>query len=355
VNAVSTPHASVPVVAQRREARKVLAAVLLLLIVSALTGIGTTLDSFSVPDVEQSWTTVSGLVASIVFSIVGTVATRPVHIGRVQLDSTVVWAAFAGLFGIAFQVHTALRMSAVASILVLAVYIRTMHRASIARVQCSVLALAVAGSLALGEAASSPSEVIVALFCVVAFTEVLGSAGASLRSAALCDPLTGVFNRTGAEHGFARLTAQLRRRTDRVAIIAFDIDNFKDLNDNYGHAAGDRALAELALSWSSRAPSRSILGRVGGDEFVLITPVSNHAEARQLAETMVAGQSVSASYGLAVSTPKDKPFETLLADADADLYRYKRRPNGEVGSPRNSAGPHRLPCSGPSVHCGPQL
>lgn len=356
MKAVSIAPASVPVTAQRREARKVLSAVLLLQIVSTLAGVVAALGPFPVHDTAQPWTTLCGLAVSVTFSVAGLIATTPIRFGKERHTSAAFCTALAGLFAVAFQMQTGLRMSAVASILVLTVYIRTLHRPSVARAQCSALAVAAAVSLALGEATSSPGEIILALLCLLVFTEILGSAGASLRSAALHDPLTGAFNRTGAEHGFAHLATQLRRRTDRIAIIAFDVDNFKDLNDNYGHAVGDRVLVELVLSWSSRAPSQSVLARVGGDEFVLIAPVSTHGEAKQLAETMVARQSVSASYGLSVSMPTNHLFETLLADADADLYRRKRRLDRKT-APRQASSDHSVAtlCGEPSSDVGPQL
>ena len=124
----------------------------------------------------------------------------------------------------------------------------------------------------------------VAAFVVVIFilnTLHVGYLVSRLRETAVTDPLTGAMNRKGL---FERAQA-LRSVADRggrpTAVVVLDLDQFKQFNDKYGHAAGDRLLADLVAAWSTVLRPSDLIARIGGDEFVLLLPNcdSDQAEA----------------------------------------------------------------------------
>ena len=143
------------------------------------------------------------------------------------------------------------------------------------------------------------------------------------------DDLTGLLNRSG-------LAAELERAPDEeVAYYFLDLDGFKRVNDTLGHAAGDRLLAEIAARLRRVARERDILVRIGGDEFLMISPCAERAAACALAEDLIgaladapyliAGQGVDigVSIGVALSREHGRDFATLIEAADQALYRAK--------------------------------
>lgn len=145
------------------------------------------------------------------------------------------------------------------------------------------------------------------------------------------DALSGVFNRRGFDaHG--------RRALSRVemggVLIAADLDHFKQINDSYGHAAGDGVIAHFAAILRDAAPDGAIVGRVGGEEFAVFLPDALLSDGRLYAETVRARFSArqlpvlgvdrcfTASFGVAQLLPGDS-LTDLLNRADAALYRAK--------------------------------
>ena len=120
-----------------------------------------------------------------------------------------------------------------------------------------------------------------------------------------------------------------------VGVIYFDLDRFKPINDEYGHAAGDRVLREVAERLTAAAPPDSRVGRFGGDEFVWVGPATDVAEVERLANRFAAilvepielrsGESVAvgASTGSAFTTPGGLGPDELVEQADAALYRVE--------------------------------
>jgi diguanylate cyclase (GGDEF)-like protein len=99
------------------------------------------------------------------------------------------------------------------------------------------------------------------------------------------DPLTGVLNRRGLDHW---LSAQAEAAPVPLSILMIDVDNFKQVNDHWGHAAGDLALAEIARVLRHTSPRPLALARLGGDEFLAIYPTPTRAELDSLAASIVA-------------------------------------------------------------------
>src|SRR5699024_9498229 len=102
------------------------------------------------------------------------------------------------------------------------------------------------------------------------------------RREAVTDDLTGLGNRRSLfEHGTLRV--ETVDPADRLALILIDLDNFKEINDTFGHPAGDELLREIARRLISRAGERDLLVRLGGDEFALLVTLAPTADSRQIA------------------------------------------------------------------------
>jgi diguanylate cyclase (GGDEF)-like protein len=154
------------------------------------------------------------------------------------------------------------------------------------------------------------------------------------KTAASTDPLTGLFNRRGFLEAAQRLMARRARRRQPVTVLVFDLDHFKSINDRFGHAVGDAALRVFAAEASANMRSSDIVGRLGGEEFVVVLP-SPLEEAVAVGERVrmafaLAGARVgehrlaaTVSVGAAGSAKSTDDIETLLDRADAALYRAK--------------------------------
>ncbi len=160
-----------------------------------------------------------------------------------------------------------------------------------------------------------------------------------LRHRALFDPLTGLSNRT---HFLDQLATVLATgATDaRTAVLFIDLDGFARVNDSQGHAAGDRLLEEAGVRLRDSIDGRGLLGRMGGDEFVVALPgIVQTEEAQTAALRIVAALSepfeidgnqhfLAASVGIAIYPDHGRDAEELLRGADLAMYRSKARGRG---------------------------
>ena len=154
------------------------------------------------------------------------------------------------------------------------------------------------------------------------------------RRLAATDMLTGLLNRRGFEEA-ARAQIQLASRDARqLALVLMDIDLFKDVNDRFGHPAGDRVLRKLAREVSRVIGPADIFARIGGEEFALIMPDTPIERAAAAAETlrahvaatdmeMAAFHRVTVSFGVVALAADQPDLASLLRRADAALYRAK--------------------------------
>ena len=156
---------------------------------------------------------------------------------------------------------------------------------------------------------------------------------------ALYDPLTGLPNRILLHERLTDALAKAREHEARVAVLFVDLDRFKAVNDNFGHAAGDHLLTAVAERLRFAVRNEDVLARLGGDEFVVVCQeVTYTGEAETIAERLLmalahpffvknAELAVSASVGIAFSDNmtrgRKESAETLLHDADAAMYRAK--------------------------------
>ncbi len=148
------------------------------------------------------------------------------------------------------------------------------------------------------------------------------------------DPLTGLVNRRRLVADLTDLLASRRGPDHAFAVLFFDLDGFKEINDSYGHAAGDRVLVEVARRMQRTAREYDVIARIAGDEFVVVLrnvrgPDEAEAAGRRhlaalCAPLTVAGREVvlSSSLGIAMPSPNDTP-ETLLRAADHVMYDAK--------------------------------
>jgi diguanylate cyclase (GGDEF)-like protein len=168
-------------------------------------------------------------------------------------------------------------------------------------------------------------------------TEELHGANRRLRALARTDELTDVRNRRGLRSALTREFRRAERYGGALTVMAFDVDRFKQVNDDWGHAVGDAVLHAVAQALKRGVREVDIVGRVGGEEFVVLAPETPAREALAVAERLrrsVAERTVTTAHGVdvgvtvscGVATLSDvhaRSPEELLGYADAALYRAK--------------------------------
>ena len=152
---------------------------------------------------------------------------------------------------------------------------------------------------------------------------------------ALHDPLTGLANRTLCQDRLAHALARCRRSGKSVAVLFVDLDRFKDVNDRYGHAAGDAVLIGVARRLVDAVRASDTVGRLGGDEFLVICDGLGEQEALALRGRLAAiahtplqaagaAHRLSASVGFALGDENTRDPDALIHAADEAAYRAKQ-------------------------------
>ena len=162
-----------------------------------------------------------------------------------------------------------------------------------------------------------------------------------LRTQALRDPLTGLYNRRYMEDVLDRYSNLAERNESPLSIVMLDLDHFKRLNDELGHAAGDAVLCEVAAAIVGSIRPCDVACRYGGEELVLVLPDCGKIEALAKAEIIRArierlsenhDARISASFGVATIPDTSAKAGQALADADAAMYRAKQAGRNRVAS-----------------------
>lgn len=167
----------------------------------------------------------------------------------------------------------------------------------------------------------------------VILTGALVESDRAHRRRSTLDPLTGLFNRNALEQRLAELHGQPcgPGAGESHAFLLCDLDHFKQVNDRFGHVAGDAVLQDVAYTMRATLRAGDSIYRVGGEEILVILPDAGHEDACEIAERLrvavrerrPVGVEVSLSIGVAVAEPDIVDTDDLLARADAALYAAK--------------------------------
>lgn len=167
----------------------------------------------------------------------------------------------------------------------------------------------------------------------------------TLSSQAMCDPLTGLANRACFSEQLEIAIGKARMDGSRVGVLYIDNDHFKDINDSFGHAAGDSLLVNVGKRLSGAVRESDLVARLGGDEFViLLAPVNGEDDLRHVSNKVLAAMSrklrlaeregvdieLGVSIGMAVFPEQANDAIGLLRAADHAMYRAKRLGRGRA-------------------------
>jgi len=156
-----------------------------------------------------------------------------------------------------------------------------------------------------------------------------------LKSQSETDPLSGLLNRRGFEERIAGLMANAAERGVPLALVVIDLDRFKQVNDSFGHGAGDNVIIGFARMLRNAGEGRHLAGRIGGEEFAVVLEHADVTAARLFAESirvafstmsidgLPADRRCTASFGVAQMVPGEKT-DDLFRRADQALYTAKR-------------------------------
>jgi diguanylate cyclase (GGDEF)-like protein len=155
------------------------------------------------------------------------------------------------------------------------------------------------------------------------------------------DDLTGIANRTAFREQFEERLRMLPSGGSKLALYWLDLDRFKEINDTFGHLAGNALLAGVAGRLRAHFDSESVVARLGGDEFAILCPVGDRQEAATIGAAILAlvrrpiahdGHSLrsSVSIGVAIAPENGREADTLLKNADLALYRAKESGRGQL-------------------------
>jgi diguanylate cyclase (GGDEF)-like protein len=163
--------------------------------------------------------------------------------------------------------------------------------------------------------------------------ELLLSRERELERLAYYDELTGLPNRRSVLRQLNALLARARRHDHALAVLMVDVDHFKELNDRHGHLAGDAALCALAERFRERLRAEDVVGRFGGEEFVIALPDADAEGAARVAEAVraavadrpvaIADMELTLTVSVGFAAWQDDELEPLLARADRALYAAK--------------------------------
>ena len=190
------------------------------------------------------------------------------------------------------------------------------------------------------------AQIVVSVACTMSlFWIEVRKMEATLIRVAHSDVLTDLPNRRAIMTRFRTEVARAARQRQPLAMLIFDIDHFKQVNDTHGHLAGDAVLKNIAVTLATGKRNEDVLGRIGGEEFMLLLTHHSADNARHLAERLrehVAAAaldfegktlSVTVSGGISVYPADGEDWDHLFAQADRRLYESKRNGRNRVTGP----------------------
>ncbi|MCM2292158.1 GGDEF domain-containing protein [Allorhizobium sp. BGMRC 0089] len=192
---------------------------------------------------------------------------------------------------------------------------------------------------------------VIGVFClmsvlIVMFKIVMDQNHSLLETLSRTDPLTGTLNRRGLQDAMVKLS-QKARKDELLALLVFDLDYFKNINDNFGHQAGDTVLQSFAGMCSSIVMTHGLFARTGGEEFSAVLRVTDLRQAAAIAEQvrhMIATTPIvtdrgvvrlTTSIGISGLAPAAFDYDRLMRDADNALYKAKTEGRNKIGICRN--------------------
>ena len=173
--------------------------------------------------------------------------------------------------------------------------------------------------------------------------EELEAANKRIMELATHDNLTGLANRRIFNEMLESAMEQAKRRGEILAVLFIDLDNFKPVNDTWGHDAGDKVLIEIANRLKSILRATDSVARIGGDEFlILLNPVKNRNEARKVAEKVIKkvgsqirfneiDTKISMSIGISIYPEQETTADQLIINADSAMYKIKNGDKNGIG------------------------
>lgn len=198
-----------------------------------------------------------------------------------------------------------------------------------ARLHAVVITIGCALAIAIADLPGTRVEAVMVSVTVWTVAIVLSALSERLREQADTDHLTGLLNRNGFTKAATREHALAARTGAPLALAVLDLDGFKVVNDEQGHAAGDRLLAELARAWEDTVRPGDVLARFGGDEFLVMFPATSAADAGEALARLRAAHAVGWSAGVA-EWQRGESLAACLARADRHLYEAKASGSGAV-------------------------
>ena len=181
------------------------------------------------------------------------------------------------------------------------------------------------------------------------YAELVERQAETLKELSIRDPLTGLFNRRHFDEQANTLYQQALRYAQPLTVVVADLDHFKRINDEFSHAVGDAVLREVSRLLQEGIRKADLVARHGGEEFIILFPASNLAQATQCCEklraniehfpwkTVDAGLRVTISIGLSDALWLGN-MDAMVADADRHLYMAKHQGRNCLWPPLNSDG-----------------
>jgi diguanylate cyclase (GGDEF)-like protein len=206
-------------------------------------------------------------------------------------------------------------------------------RAAVAHVVWIALSYSVAVTVDAGRYNAGQWVVVVGVLVVTSIA--VHGLVAAIRRLARTDPLTGIANRRAFDVRVHEEIARAQRARTSLCVVIIDLDYFKQVNDQFGHQAGDRLLIRVAQAWLQELRAVDCLARYGGDEFALLLPDTDTDRATSvIARLRSADPATSFCSGLAAYAPGDD-LDSLVSRADGELYATKRRRITEPSAERS--------------------